>query len=160
MELKPSKSGLMSNHYCMCRSSSQEINSIYSAILITSVHQFIAQIANIMQKSQRQHSKSQCSIVQVFKTNTSTFIKNIDSMFLRAGKATKVVLFIATWLINALASFPARLLKVISNSDVGNQKVKLKNNWYQLQTTQTEGQQGTENSWLENTFFMGDFSCS
>lgn len=41
-------------------------------------------------------------------------------MFHEAGKASKVVLFIATWLINAHASFPARLLKVISNSDTGN----------------------------------------
>lgn len=41
-------------------------------------------------------------------------------MFRKAGKASKVVLFIATWLINAHASFPARLLKVIRNSDTGN----------------------------------------
>lgn len=38
-------------------------------------------------------------------------------MFLKAGKPSKVVLFIETWLINTRASFPARLLKVISNND-------------------------------------------
>lgn len=41
-------------------------------------------------------------------------------MLSKAGKASKVVLFIATWVIDAHASFPARLLEVISNSDTGN----------------------------------------
>lgn len=41
-------------------------------------------------------------------------------MFRVAGRAGEVVLFIATQLINAYASFPVRLLKVISNSDTRN----------------------------------------
>lgn len=44
----------------------------------------------------------------------------MDGIFCEADKASKVLLFIATWLIDAHASFPARMLKVISNSDMGN----------------------------------------
>jgi len=51
VELKPSESGPMSHHYCICRSASQEIHStylFYSAILIIYVHWFIPQIDSKM----------------------------------------------------------------------------------------------------------------